>query len=133
MSAAGGAGAAAGGGAQQKRHTPVPPPGKPSGGPKAPPWENLMKMLECTVCFEMMEGSIFQCEQGHCLCSVCYGRLAVREDTGCPTCSAVLGQIRCRFAEEVREYASPLPSPLSPLPSPLPMYKGTQPFQPCGG
>jgi hypothetical protein len=79
--------------------------GEPAEGvplPGAPAWDSIAKMIECTVCFDAINGPIYQCSEGHLLCSLCWGRLN-RPDAGCPTCSGVLGNIRCRFAESVRD------------------------------
>ena len=70
--------------------------------PQAPAWDTIAKMLECTVCFDSINGPIYQCSEGHLLCSLCWGRMN-RPDAGCPTCSGVLGNIRCRFAESIRD------------------------------
>jgi hypothetical protein len=52
-----------------KKRTPVPPAGARPGisivqSKTAPSWEALSKLLECTVCFETMEGPIYQCHEG---------------------------------------------------------------------
>ena len=65
-------------------------------------WETVAKSLECTVCFDSMAGPIYQCTEGHLLCGQCWGRLH-RPNAGCPTCSGMLGNIRCRFAESMRD------------------------------
>ena len=67
-------------------------------------WEAIQHMIECTVCFDSIGGPIYQCSEGHLLCSLCWGRL-YKPNAGCPTCSGVLGNIRCRFAESVRDAA----------------------------
>jgi hypothetical protein len=65
-------------------------------------WETISRMIECTVCFDSINGPIYQCHEGHLLCSLCWGRL-YQPSAGCPTCSGVLGNVRCRFAESVRD------------------------------
>ena len=65
-------------------------------------WEAVAQFVECTVCFDSITGPIYQCSEGHLLCSLCWGRLN-RPCAGCPTCSGVLGNIRCRFAESIRD------------------------------
>lgn len=54
--------------------------------------------IECICCYEVMEGAIFQCRNGHCVCEECYGRLGV----SCCVCRVNLGRdpIRNRLAEE---------------------------------
>ncbi|KAJ1481514.1 hypothetical protein T484DRAFT_1899239, partial [Baffinella frigidus] len=79
------------------------------GGARKPPTMLgvLSGMLECTVCFERPPANIYQCTEGHLLCQDCWSRLQ-GPDAGCPTCSSVLGQIRCRFAEEARDRLLPV-------------------------
>jgi len=66
-----------------------------------------MGFLDCTVCFDSIAGPVYQCTEGHLLCQTCWSRLNT-PDAGCPTCSAVLGRIRCRFAEQIRDALSGL-------------------------
>ena len=58
----------------------------------------LRKSLECPVCFETPKaGPLYQCQNGHILCSVCIDK--VQE---CPQCRVNLPsiRIRCLFAEQ---------------------------------
>ena len=76
-------------------------------------WEAVAQFVECTVCFDSITGPIYQCSEGHLLCSLCWGRLN-RPCAGCPTCSGVLGNIRCRFAESIRDAVLHASDPSSP-------------------
>ena len=61
----------------------------------------LKKALECPICFETRKaGPLYQCENGHILCSVCID--TVQE---CPQCRVKLPitRIRCLFAEQQLE------------------------------
>eukprot|EP00961_Rhodomonas_salina_P234549 3170135-Rhodomonas_salina.1 len=89
----------------------VQPPPK-NGQEKAQIFAEMSKLLDCTVCFENARGPVYQCMEGHLLCDACWTRLNTPH-AGCPTCSATLGRIRCRFAEQIRDYLQDvnLPSP----------------------
>lgn len=54
--------------------------------------------LECSICMEIPEGTVYQCSAGHCFCAPCDSRLEKRE---CPECRRVLPEepIRCRAQE----------------------------------
>ena len=63
--------------------------------------------LECPVCMEMALPPIYQCEEGHIICSSCKPLL-----TNCPhNCGKKYSEpaIRCRFAEKLADkYAAQL-------------------------
>ena len=62
----------------------------------------LRKSLECPVCFETPKaGPLFQCQNGHILCSVCIDK--VQE---CPQCRAKLPatKIRNLLGEQALEW-----------------------------
>ena len=60
----------------------------------------LEKELECPVCMDISRPPIYQCEEGHILCSACKPLL-----TQCPSCAKEYSNpvIRCRFAEKLSE------------------------------
>ena len=64
--------------------------------------EELRKSLECPVCFHTPKaGPLYQCENGHILCSGCNGKV-----NQCPECRADdLPKVRIRnlFAEKQLE------------------------------
>ena len=63
---------------------------------------DLRRSLECPVCLETPKaGPLYQCENGHILCSVCIEK--VQE---CPQCRAKLPATRIRniFAEQQLEW-----------------------------
>ena len=63
---------------------------------------DLRRSLECPVCLETPNaGPLYQCENGHIVCSECIGR--VRK---CPQCRTELPvtRIRCLFAEQQLEW-----------------------------
>ena len=52
--------------------------------------DELIEVLECPVCLKMpRQTPVYQCENGHCICSECYVKL-----TNCPICRKALGKIR---------------------------------------
>ena len=60
--------------------------------------KELIKDLECPVCIETPRvGPLFQCENGHILCSQCNGKIKQ-----CPQCRIDLPKVRIRnlFAEK---------------------------------
>ena len=60
--------------------------------------EGLKDVLECPVCLEVpRQPPIYQCERGHCVCSVCHAKL-----TNCPVCRIPLGKTRSLIFEKVR-------------------------------
>ncbi|XP_063227635.1 probable E3 ubiquitin-protein ligase sinah [Bacillus rossius redtenbacheri] len=58
----------------------------------------LSALLECPSCSEYMLDDIYQCVQGHSLCSACR-----RKTTACPKCSGPLADTRCLLAEQVAQ------------------------------
>ena len=62
----------------------------------------LRKALECPVCFYTPKaGPLYQCENGHILCSACNAKVQK-----CPECRVDLNdgvRIRCLFAEKQLE------------------------------
>lgn len=63
--------------------------------------EDCIKCLECPVCMEVFEGHIYQCTQGHSLCSTCLNKLPNRL---CPTCRTnKIGQTRNLALEHLLE------------------------------
>ncbi len=56
--------------------------------------------LECPVCMDISRPPIYQCEEGHLICSACKPLL-----THCPHCAKSYSNpvIRCRFAEKLSE------------------------------
>lgn len=54
-------------------------------------------MLLCPVCFEMFEGRIFQCSQGHSVCERCKGHL----NNECPQCRGPFVGTRNYVLEEM--------------------------------
>ncbi|EKX40175.1 hypothetical protein GUITHDRAFT_113655 [Guillardia theta CCMP2712] len=90
-----------------ENQNPASSPTAPKGTMRSRERGTVMKFLDCTVCFDSIAGPVFQCTEGHLLCQTCWSRLNT-PDAGCPTCSAVLGRIRCRFAEQIRDALSGL-------------------------
>ena len=63
--------------------------------------EDLRRALECPVCLETPKaGPLYQCENGHILCSGCNGKVQQ-----CPECRVNLPNVRMRnlFAEKQLE------------------------------
>ena len=59
--------------------------------------DELMNMLECPICLDTADRApIYQCPEGHLLCSECNSRL-----TECPQCGHALMNSRNRTAEEL--------------------------------
>lgn len=50
---------------------------------------NLVDLYECPVCFKSALPPIYQCQDGHLVCSRCHPRV-----NSCPTCRGYLGSIR---------------------------------------
>ncbi|KAG2675097.1 hypothetical protein I3760_13G169400 [Carya illinoinensis] len=68
-------------------------PGRPASN------DDLHELLECPVCMNLMHPPIYQCPNGHTLCSNCKGRVP----NSCPTCRHELGNIRCLALEKLSE------------------------------
>uniref|UniRef100_A0A6P3ZTW1 RING-type E3 ubiquitin transferase n=1 Tax=Ziziphus jujuba TaxID=326968 RepID=A0A6P3ZTW1_ZIZJJ len=60
---------------------------------------DVHELLECPVCMNLMYPPIYQCANGHTLCSSCKGRVY----NSCPTCRLELGNIRCLALEKIAE------------------------------
>ncbi|KAG8657765.1 E3 ubiquitin-protein ligase SINAT2 isoform X1 [Manihot esculenta] len=60
---------------------------------------DVQNLLECPVCMNLMCPPIYQCPNGHTLCSYCKARI----HNACPTCRGELGNIRCLALEKVAE------------------------------
>ena len=59
--------------------------------------KDLKDLLECPVCLMVpREGFVFQCENGHCVCSECHGKL-----TACPQCRGPIGKMRNLIYEQL--------------------------------
>jgi hypothetical protein len=60
--------------------------------------------LKCVVCLEFPDGQIFQCGNGHLLCTDCHGRIIDTEKPVCPSCRLRMSRdhpSRNLFAESV--------------------------------
>nr|GEX30012.1 E3 ubiquitin-protein ligase SINAT2-like [Tanacetum cinerariifolium] len=66
--------------------------------------KNLYEILECPVCTTIMSPPIYQCPNGHTLCSIC--KFQVK--SCCPICRINMDSIRCLALEKVAE---PLKAP----------------------
>ncbi|KAK6233466.1 hypothetical protein QUC31_005872 [Theobroma cacao] len=60
---------------------------------------DVHELLECPVCVNLMYPPIYQCPNGHTVCSICKARV----HNSCPTCRNELGNIRCLALEKVAE------------------------------
>jgi len=76
--------------------------GQPSVGGLA--MAHTLELLECSVCCEAMIPPIFQCKEGHTLCSECKNRVKQ-----CPACRCDTIDIRCRALEKVAEGLDEIP------------------------
>ncbi|CAH0549747.1 unnamed protein product [Brassicogethes aeneus] len=56
--------------------------------------ENMLKLLECPVCMDVMRPPIYLCNRGHGICIVCRG-----EVSECPTCKDKWTNVRNFFME----------------------------------
>ncbi|KAJ0962749.1 hypothetical protein J5N97_027871 [Dioscorea zingiberensis] len=56
-------------------------------------------VLECSICCEVFRPPIYQCQNGHAVCSPCCPALSGK----CPVCSEPIGLIRCLALESVLE------------------------------
>lgn len=59
---------------------------------------NFEELLQCPVCFELPNGAIQQCEQGHAVCQNCRRKL-----TNCPVCRGLFYGTRNYVMEELIE------------------------------
>ncbi|CBI40554.3 hypothetical protein VitviT2T_023730 [Vitis vinifera] len=57
------------------------------------------ELVKCSVCFEYMNRPIYQCHNGHTLCSSCKARVLNK----CTSCRQQLGDIRCLALEKMTE------------------------------
>lgn len=57
----------------------------------------FQEILKCSVCFDFMQSPIYQCHNGHTLCSSCKARVLNK----CPGCRQQLGNIRCLALEKM--------------------------------
>lgn len=57
---------------------------------------SILNLLECPVCLDTMKPPIFQCQNGHSVCSNCKPGLSI-----CPTCRGVLTDTRNLLAEQL--------------------------------
>lgn len=62
--------------------------------------KELLDALLCPICMRTYQGMIFQCPEGHAICSACKDKLRGDPKT-CPSCRAVLGENRNRALEAV--------------------------------
>lgn len=60
------------------------------------PFQELLSLFECPVCFEFALPPILQCQSGHIVCSNCRPKLSC-----CPTCRSALGNIRNLSMEKI--------------------------------
>ena len=61
--------------------------------------DDVQKCFECPICFIIPHSmQIYQCENGHILCSTCHAKLAK-----CPQCREPLSKIRSLIAEHLLE------------------------------
>ncbi|KAJ4805199.1 E3 ubiquitin-protein ligase [Rhynchospora pubera] len=60
----------------------------------------LTDLFDCPVCTNSLCPPIYQCPNGHVLCSSC----KLRVEDQCPTCRRELGSIRCLALEKVAEF-----------------------------
>ena len=75
--------------------------------------------FDCPVCWEPLRRPIYQCLNGHLICSACTGRLERSSNKVCPTCRVALGDERIRSLEADRRADNRhRPSPYTPPPAP---------------
>jgi len=63
-------------------------------------------VFECGVCLidvRTCTGAIWQCPEGHILCSLCFGKIG-GSDAPCPSCRMIMGSFRCRVVEKQRDH-----------------------------
>ncbi len=51
--------------------------------------EVLLKYLECTICYTVCKGNIFQCSNEHDICEECFSQLHRKR---CPTCNVIYSE-----------------------------------------
>uniref|UniRef100_A0A0D3E845 RING-type domain-containing protein n=1 Tax=Brassica oleracea var. oleracea TaxID=109376 RepID=A0A0D3E845_BRAOL len=61
-----------------------------------------LEVLDCPICTEPLIAPIFQCDNGHTVCSICCPKLRNK----CPFCALPIGDKRCRAMEKVFESIS---------------------------
>ncbi|KAH0858461.1 hypothetical protein HID58_086722, partial [Brassica napus] len=61
-----------------------------------------LEVLDCPICTEPLIAPIFQCDNGHTVCSICCPKLRNK----CPFCALPIGVKRCRAMEKVFESIS---------------------------
>ncbi|KAJ9681091.1 hypothetical protein PVL29_020137 [Vitis rotundifolia] len=59
----------------------------------------FQELLKCPVCLNFMQSPIYQCHNGHALCSSCKARVLNK----CPSCRQRLSNIRCLALEKMAE------------------------------
>lgn len=60
--------------------------------------KQTLELLECPVCFDCMMPPVYQCREGHALCSSCLLKVKT-----CPTCRANPVDVRCRVLDRLAE------------------------------
>lgn len=60
--------------------------------------KQTLELLECPVCFDCMIPPIYQCREGHALCSDCLVKVKA-----CPTCRTSPIDVRCRVLDRLAE------------------------------
>jgi len=64
--------------------------------------DELSDILECPICMDVMRYElIYQCKEGHVICGSC--KYLLDKPDVCPSCKCVLGNIRSRALEKVRD------------------------------
>ncbi|KAL1192355.1 E3 ubiquitin-protein ligase SINA-like 2 [Cardamine amara subsp. amara] len=58
-----------------------------------------LDLLDCPVCCNALSAPIFQCGNGHIVCSSCCTKMRQK----CPYCTLPIGNYRCRVIENVLE------------------------------
>ncbi|XP_023216836.1 E3 ubiquitin-protein ligase Siah1-like [Centruroides sculpturatus] len=58
--------------------------------------KSLANLLSCPICVEIVRSPVFQCSNGHIVCSQCKPRI-----TQCHTCREAMGNIRSLVAEQI--------------------------------
>ena len=66
------------------------------------PAEKMEKIYQCPVCLSLPQCKIYQCKQGHLICSECHHK--IKKPRKCPTCRIRMQvtPIRSLAAEQVR-------------------------------